>query len=283
MWFVLLFALAAVDAHSCCSTCACQQRCERPAIGAQVNMHGLDVTCHDSECACVVDELDTCTTGPTWTGRTHIAWNDTRWHECIKVEHERPFMARALVRWWHGPCIGHSILELEIDVETITRDLFVDFNVLAYFEHDVIHNVFRIKTQSGSDDQRPTAGASEMFFEAELLDDHTGVHVEITNCTVQIIEGKAVTAPIMREINVFDANRIEAAGPGGSKMTYDAFWDYETNSPYQRLVCSYALFNGTSSVLHSTVNRTYMMANPDETGIRVDDVDDVIVNGPLSN
>jgi len=186
-------------------------------------------------------------------------------------------MARALIRWWHGHCIGHAILELELDVAPISRDLYVDFNVLAYFEHNLIHNEFRIKTMSGSNDERPMAGSSEMFFEATLLDNHTGIHVEITNCTVQIMEGKTVDAHILHEIDVFDANRIERIDNTTTKLTYDAFWDFETNSPFQRLVCSYALFNGTSNIVNHTTNRTYMLANPTESGILVNDVDHVIV------
>lgn len=170
------------------------------------------------------------------------------------------------------------MLDLAIHLEKIERDLYVDFNVLAYFEHNTIHNVFRIKTISGSNDKRPMAGVSKMFFQATLLDEHIGVHVEITNCTVQIIEGKSIHANILNEINVYHPNNIEAIGNDSSRLTYDAFWDYETNSPFQRLVCSYGLFNGTSNVLHHAVNRTYMLANPDETGILVNDVDDLITN-----
>jgi len=284
MWtIVLLGLLGSVQAHTCCSTCACAHTCQAPSIHADIGLHGLTVDCPNATCACVVDELDTCTYGSVWSEITNITWSDARWHKCIQVEHSKPFEARALIRWWHGHCIGHAILEIELDVEPVARDLYVDFNVLAYFEHDLIHNVFRIRTLSGSNDARPMAGSSEMFFEATLLDDHIGVHVEITNCTVQVIEGKAVNAPILNEINVFDPNRIIAIGNATTKMTYDAFWDYDTNSPFQRLVCSYALFNGTSNILHHTANRTYMLANPDETGILVNNVDDVIVNQSWSN
>jgi len=283
MWLILfLLFFEKIQAHTCCSTCACAQRCQTPSIQVDIDLHGLTVNCPNATCACVIDELDTCTYGDTWSEMTNIAWSDARWHKCIQVEHYKPLMARALIRWWHGHCIGHAILEIELDIEPVARDLYVDFNVLAYFEHDLIHNVFRIKTMSGSNDVRPIVGSSEMFFETTLLDEHTGIHVEITNCTVQIIEGSAVNAPIINERNVYDPTRIEYVNDT-TKMTYDAFWDYDTNSPFQRLVCSYALFNGTSSVLHHTTNRTYMMANPDETGILVNDVDDVIINQSLSN
>lgn len=284
MWVVLfLFLFCRVNAHTCCSTCACAQRCQTPTIHADIDTHGLTVNCPNATCACVIDELDTCTYGGTWSDITNITWADARWHKCIQVEHYEPFMARALIRWWHEHCIGHAILQIELDVEPVYRDLFVDFNVLAYFEHDTIYNVFRIKTMSGSNDARPMAGSSEMFFEATLLDEHTGVHVEITGCKVQIIEGKAVDAPILNEVDVFNPSRIVHVNNDTTKMTYDAFWDYDTNSPFQRLVCSYALFNGTSNVLHHTMNRTYMLANPDESGILVNDVDDIIVNYSLSN
>ena len=59
--------------------------------------------------------------------------------------------------------MGHIVLNLNIDLESITRDLYVDFNVLAFFEHDIIHNTYRIQTISGSEDEKPMAGSSNMF------------------------------------------------------------------------------------------------------------------------
>lgn len=123
-----------------------------------------------------------------------------------------------------------------------------------------------------------------MFFEAVQPVPLQGTHVEIDGCTVQMTAGKSPNAPILNEVDVFDVNRISSV-PGGQRFEYDAFWDGGdgctdcSNSPFQRLVCSYAIYNGTdsSTIIHNTVNRTYRMANPDETGILVNDVDDIIV------
>ena len=240
-------------------------------------MTGLILHCPGAECACVVDELDTCTLGEVWTNVTDIGWQDPRWNKCIQIESLDPLRARAMIRWWHNKCMGHTTLNLDIGLESISRDLYVDFNVLAFFEHDVIHNTYRIQTMSGSEDQRPVAGSSDMFFEARLEGNPTGVHVEITDCVVQVIEGKSVDAPIMNEYNVFNGSTLSAMDDG-MRMTYQAFWDEETNSPYQRLVCKYALYNGTTNefLMHNTVNRTYMMANPDESGILINDPDSII-------
>ena len=286
MWFVFLLLIPITQAHLCCSTCACSQRCEAPQINASVTTHGLSIHCHDeSECACVVDELDTCTYGETWRNHTLIGWHDARWNHCIKIEQlQNPFRATALIRWWRDKCMGHMILDIGINVVPTSRDLFVDFNVISFHEHHTIYNVFHIQTQSGSDDKRPMAGNSTMFFEAIESANSTGVHVEITNCTVQMVAGRDIDAPILKEYNVFDTMGLKSV-EHGQRFEYDAFWDGAdsidcgptdcTNSPFQRLVCSYALFNGTdqSVLLHNTVNRTYMMANPDETGILTDHTD----------
>jgi len=283
MWRIFVFLIPMAQAHLCCSTCACNQRCEAPRIEANISVQGLSIRCHDdSECACVVDELDTCTYGETWHNQTFIGWHDARWNHCIQIEQTHsPFRASALVRWWRGKCMGHAILDIDIDVIPTSRDLYVDFNVIVFYEHDTIYNVYRIQTQSGSDDERPIAGNSTMFFEATEPANSTGVHVEITNCTVQMLAGSNVDAPILKEYNVFDIAGLQSV-EHGQRFEYQAFWDGAdsidcgptdcTNSPFQRLVCSYALFNGTdqSVLLHNTVNRTYMMANPEETGILVD-------------
>lgn len=282
MWIIFLLLLQITKAHLCCSTCACNQRCQAPQIDANITTKGLSVYCRDdSECACVVDELDTCTYGETWRNHTLIGWTDVRWNHCIKIEQmEEPFRATTLIRWWRQKCMGHIILDIDINLQKASRDMYVDFNVISFYEHDTIYNVYRIQTQSGSDDERPMAGNSTMFFEATEPKNSTGVHVEITNCTVQMIGGKDIDAPILNEYNVFDVSKITTIDHG-QRFEYQAFWDGSdsiecepscSNSPFQRLVCSYALFNGTDSsvLLHNTVNRTYMMANPDETGILVD-------------
>ena len=278
MWIIFVLLWSAAWAHKCCPTCACAARCQAPAIRATLNATGLTVYCPNAECACVTDELDTCTYGKVWTNQTEFGWKDARWHKCIKIESLDPLSARGMIRWWHNKCIGHVQLKLDLAVTKVTRDLFVDFNVLAYFEHDTIHNVYTIRTQSGSDDDRPMAGHSEMFFEAVLTEHATGVHVAITNCTVQIIEGKSVHARVINEINVFDPNHLHSI-ENGMRMTYTAFWDDETHSPFQRLVCKYALYNGTAPISDGAANRTYMMADPNERGVLINGADDVITNG----
>ena len=278
MWLFLLLWLSSIaHAHKCCSTCACASRCEAPNIQAALTPKGLDVICPDAECACVTDELDTCTYGDMWENATTIAWQDPRWLNCIKVESLQPFSARATIRWWKNKCMGHIQLDIDLSLEKIYRDLYIDFNIPEFFEHDFIHNVFRIKTMSGSFDQRPMAGSSQMFFDAYLMDNVTGVHVEITACVVQIMEGKSIHAHVLNEFDVYNPDKIVHLN-NGMRMTYTAFWDGQTNSPFQRLVCNYGLFNGTSNqfLLHQSVNRTYMMADPNEQGILLNDCDSMI-------
>jgi hypothetical protein len=268
-----LYLISTTHAHKCCSTCACAKTCHPPNLSAYFSSEGLSITCFDATCACVLDELDTCTYGSTWDNQTLIPWKDHLWHKCIEIDLTNSMHARAILRWWKGHCMGHMILEIDIHLEPVFRDVFIDFNVIHFFEHTSIHNIFYIQTQSGCNDTRPMAGKSDMFFEAILTNTTANVHVEITNCTVQIIEGDATDATILKEINVYNGNK-KTQIEKGERMTYTAFWDDETNSPFQRLVCSYALFNGTidnKTFVGNYVNsRTYRMANPDETGILID-------------
>lgn len=278
MWLFLVLCLCSLArAHKCCSTCACAARCEAPHITASLDTDGLHIDCPNADCGCVTDELDTCTYGDMWRNSSVFRWEDPRWLKCIRVESFEPLSARATIRWWHNKCMGHVQLHLDISLENIHRDLYMDFNVPTFFEHDHIHNVFRIKTMSGSLDKRPMAGSSTMFFDAYLLQNVTGVHVEITSCVVQILEGKAIDANILNEYDVYNPSNLVHLD-NGMRMTYTAFWDGQTNSPFQRLVCDYGLFNGTASqyILHQSVNRTYMMADPNEQGVLINDCDSVI-------
>ena len=264
-----------IQARICCSTCACRHRCVPPHIDAQITTQGLHVHCHDdTDCACVVDELDTCTYGKTWRNNTVIGWHDARWNHCIKIKQmQDPFHATALIRWWRQKCMGHIIIDIDINAKHITRNIYVDFNVVSFHKHTHIHNVFHVQTKSGCNDTKPMAGKSDMFFQAVLTNTTADIHVEITNCIVQVIQGAELDAVILNEKNVYDENNkynIEQ----GEKMTYTAFWDDETNSPFQRLVCTYALYNGTidnKTLIGDYVNsRNYQMVNPDETGKLID-------------
>lgn len=279
LW-VLCLLVAAASSHKCCDKCACQQRCEAPEVHATLTPDGLRVDCADATCACVMDELDTCTYGETWTNITNIEWKDPVWNGCIQLETMEPLRARALIRWWNGKCMGHIRLELDIHLEPVVRDTYMDFDTIEFHEHATIYNAFKIRTVSGSEDPRPMAGSSTMYFEAVQPEPARGVHVEITDCKVQITEGKDMNAVILNEVHVFDPTRLVTV-PGGMRLTYTAFWDAQTNSPFQRLVCDYALYNGTdvtNVLLHNTVNRTYRMADPNENGILVDDVNNVNIN-----
>lgn len=281
MWLILFLLFSTSFAHKCCPTCACGKTCIAPNIEASILMDGLHLNCRAAECGCVLDELDTCTYGQTWQNKTVIAWKDQRWNSCIRIQQHSPLRATAIIRWWHDSCIGHSIIDLNIELEPIQRDVYIDFNVIAYYEHNTIYNTFRIQTRSGSNDVRPIGGSSTMFFEAFQPFPAQGVHVEITNCTVQMLDSTNIEATVLKEYNVFDVNTIRQM-PGGQRLEYQAFWDGAehhdcgatdcTNSPFQRLLCSYALFNGTDSnktILHNQINRTYMIANPDETGVLI--------------
>lgn len=267
MWlFALLWSSAA--AHGCCSTCHCQ--CQAPAISANMTLEGLHIDCPDATCACVTDELDGCTFGGTWEDHTLVQWHDARWHRCIQVTHADPLQATATLRWWDNAqkCMGHTILHIETQLDNVQRDVNVDFEVTQQHQHGhILPHVFYVYARSGCDDPRPIVDQSTMFFEVEMDPPQTGVHVEITSCTVQ------TTAGVHGEVLTNTSLSTDGSGPHGgllnpqkNRLTYTAFWDDVSNSPFHHIMCMYAIFNGTHASPHAS-GRAYMVADPNEHGI----------------
>ena len=124
-----------------------------------------------------------------------------------------------------------------------------------------------VYARSGCDDPRPIVNQSTMFFEVEMDPPQTGVHVEITSCTVQ------TTAGVHGEVLTNTSLSTDGSGPHHgllnpqkNRLTYTAFWDDVSNSPFHHIMCMYAIFNGTHASPHAS-GRAYLIADPNEHGI----------------
>lgn len=268
---VLLLLLGTTVVQSCCPTCNCHRTCHPPSIAANISLNGIEIFCPDSTCACVKDELDTCTYGGTWVGQSLITWSDARWHECIKVTHTDPLQASAIIRWWDNAakCMGHSILNVETQLLPVHRDVMVDFEQTILHTHDeTINNAFYVRATSGCDDPRPIVGQSEMFFQIVMDPPQMGAHLQLTTCSVITTAGACDILDEECEVNTIPLS-TDGAGPhtglfsrNNTRLTYTAFWDDATNSPYHNIQCNYAVFNGSY-----LSERSYMIADPDEHGV----------------
>ena len=264
-----------IVARACCPTCECHRVCQTPEITASMTLEGLNIVCNSVDCACVKDELDGCTYGGLWSNSTVVGWTDSRWSECIKVTQLEPLRASAILRWWDNSikCMGHSILNIEANLIGIYRDVFVQFEQTVSYQHgENINNVFYVSAVSGSSDARAIVGQSTMYFNVEM-NDVPGVHIEILNCTVKTTNGPngEVLTENRIKLNSTQEGSIQGElNENKTSMTYTAFWDDVSNSPFHNLMCDYAIFNGTSLSTHPA-QRKYMIADPNEVGVLWDD------------
>lgn len=270
--FVLMLVIFCIDrVNGCCPSCECHRPCRAPSITASIRPDGLQIECPNNMCGCVKDELDSCTYGGTWFDNTTVLWSDGRWHECIKVLHSAPLQASTIIRWWDNTakCMGHSILNIDVHLLSVHKDVLVEFEQTMLHLHDeTINNTFYVRATSGCSDPRPVVGQSEMFFQVEMEPPQYGANLKITNCSVLTTMG---TCNIASPDCVLTTTPITMDGIGGirgyfshsqTRLSYIAYWDEDSNSPYHNIQCMYGIFNGSH-----VSERSYMIANPNEHGI----------------
>jgi len=165
--------------------------------------------------------------------------------------------------------MGHSILNFNVQLLSVHQDVLVEFKQTMLHRHDeYIHNTFYVRATSGCNDPRPIVGQSEMFFQVVMEPPQYGANLKIINCSVVTTMG---TCTITNPDCVLSTTPITMDGLGGihgyfnhdqTRLTYTAFWDEDSNSPYHNIQCTYGIFNGTH-----VSDRSYMIANPNEHGI----------------
>ena len=262
IWPSLIFIIATV--WSCCN-----MPCQTPPINITYTGNGLQLDCtQNATCAWVRNELETCTCGKQWKNDSHMTWRDPRFKQCVAIkQHDNYANLHGVIRWWTNKCMGHHFVNLKFILAPVSRHVFLSFEDVSH-AHIVKTSIgIDAKAKSGSEDEIPMAGKSEMFFECVLNETMTGLHMEIISCDIDILDSGKADAEVIRTFSKIPVN-TSYAEPNGEKASYTAFMDTEFYSPWQRLICLYGLYNGTTSVETFTHGKSYMLLNPFDTGTR---------------
>jgi len=251
----------------CCGPPPTHDCCKAPNINTTVTLEGVDIHCPHAVCGFVSEELDPAPCGCTWSDTYHLKWSDDRIGKCLYVDEEdKDQIVRGTVRWWSRGCIGHVDIILRLVLEPDIRDVFITYPVFEYNKQVGIHSGFAALARSGSEDDIPQAGKSDMFFEVVMDEPEVGVHMEITSCDIDILDSGAQDAFVLTTYTNISFN-TSYADPNGEIAEYRAFMDNRYYSPFQRVRCLYALFNGTTTLDTFTHAQSYMLVNPFDTGV----------------
>lgn len=235
--------------------------CREPAINATVGSAGLRVACPGATCAFVSHELARTSCGCEWTGDTAVPWSDGRFDSCIRSDAEdADLVLRGVVRWWSGECMGHVEVILRVVVEPDARDLFMTYPSFEYVTQVGLHSGYHVLVRAGSYDDVPQAGQSDMFFEVIMDQPEVGVHLRILQCDLDILDKGTADACLLKTYENISFN-ASYAHPNGEVAVYRAFMDDEFYSPFQHVRCSYALFNGTTTLDTYRHEKSYMLVH----------------------
>ena len=267
--FLFLLIVLKIYADSLC--CLEEIDCIVPNITVEPSFTGIYIDCGQHiDCAWVERELDTCSCGKTWSDVDIITWDDSRLTRCFHIEKNQNTEIHGIIRWWSDSCMGHQHIDIDINILPDFRDTFMNYTVLQYQEVKAQCNNYTIYVSSGSEDQAPQADKSIMFFKAIMKEPYIGVHLKIIDCQLEILKSGAANAEILTTYptnqHAFHYN-ISYAEPHGEIVTYKAFMDEVYYSPWQRIMCTYGLYNGSTSLETYNHNNAYMILNPFDSGI----------------
>lgn len=235
--------------------------CREPHINATIGSEGIRVHCPGATCAWVHEELAPTLCGCEWTGTDVVKWSDGRLDACIRSDtDDSDFVLRGVVRWWKDECMGHVELLLRIVLEPDVRDLFMAYPTFEYVKQEGVHTGYKALVRAGSLDDVPQAGKSDMFFEVIMDEPEVGVHLEITQCDLDILDSGTSEACLLKTYENISFNATYA-DPNGERAVYRAFMDDEYYSPFQRIRCAYALFNGTTTIDTYNHEKSYMLVH----------------------
>jgi len=269
LWLLLLCSMAAAcgPPPPCCGPPPPDECCVEPDINVTATMDGIVVECPNAVCAFVREELDPAPCGCTWQGSQHVPWFDGRIGPCIDIDQEdKDKLLRLTVRWWSQYCMGHVDVVLRLVIMPDVRDIFISYPSYEHCKVESVHVEYTASARAGSYDDVPQAEKSDMFFEVVMDEPETGVHMEITSCDIDILDGGTADAEVLTTYTNIDVN-ISYAEPNGEIAVYRAFMDDIAYSPFQRLICHYGMFNGTTTVDTFTHERSYMIVNPFDSGV----------------
>lgn len=264
-WFIFAcFCNFAMSDDVCCDD---SQPCIPPTVDVQYSEEGLHVACGvDIECAWVAHELQTCTCGETWTNHHTLPWQSPIFQQCFHMQKNTSLVAKGTIRWWTNVCMGHASVDIEIIPMPDSKKVFIDFHHLEYETVVSAVHHYVAYARSGSEDPVPQAQKSIMFFECIMKQAYVGVHMKILSCDLEILSSGYANADILTTYHNIQYVS-EYADPNGERISFTAFMDDQFYSPWQRIMCTYALFNGTSSVETFHHNSSYMILNPFDSGV----------------
>lgn len=251
----------------CCGPPPSLDCCKPPEINATITPKGVDVSCPDATCAFVNEELDPSPCGCTFTHNYTLDWSDARIGQCLYTEKDDDDQVlQGTIRWWSYGCMGHVDLVLRIRLREDMRDIFIDYPEFECHEQVGVHTGYVALAKTGSNDDIPQAEVSDLYFEVTMEEPIVGVHMEITSCDVDILDSGASDAVLLTTYENINYN-VSYADPNGERATFRAFMDSQYYSPYQRVRCVYAMFNGTTSLDTFSHSQSYMLVNPFDSGV----------------
>ena len=269
----LLLLLASASACGppppCCDPPPSLDCCVPPDINITATTQHVEIMCPDAVCGFVREELDPAPCGCTWSGDYILRWTDRRLQTCLYTDQDdKDQIIRGTVRWWTMGCMGHVDVILRIVLEEDFRDVFITNPEFEYTRQVGVHSSYVALARAGSYDEIPQAGKSDMFFEVVMDEPEVGVHMEITSCDIDILDSGEPDAFVLHVYENISYN-VSYADPNGERATYRAFMDDIAYSPFQRVHCEYAMYNGTTTLDTFSHSKSYMLVNPYDSGVVV--------------
>jgi hypothetical protein len=268
---ILMSLFLGVCGHEEC--CEDSYECLSPDIKFDIDDRGLTVSCGDGvACAWVSSELSTCSCGNQWQSFIRLPFQDSRVRECFQVTFGHSLKLDGILRWWSHDCMGHETVSFVVDVLPSFLDVFMHYSSIVHMEEVHRHYNYTAIARSGAEgDAVAQSLKSTMYYEVTMDDQETGVHMEIDFCSLEILSSGSADAEILTTYypgqGSFNYN-ITYADPNGERVSYRAIMDEEYYSPWQRIMCSYTMKNGTTTMNTFQHGHSYMIYDPFDSGQR---------------
>ena len=254
----------------CCDN---SYECVAPDIRFAMDDSGITVSCGlGIVCAWVNSELSTCSCGNQWENSVRMPFRDSRLRECFDVSFGHSLELNGILRWWSRDCMGHETISFVVEILPSFLDVFMHYSSIVHMEEVHRHYNYTAIARSGAEgDAVAQSLKSTMFYEVTMDEVETGVHMEIDYCSLEILSSGSQDAEVLTTYfpgqSSFNYN-ITYAEPNGERVTYKAIMDEEYYSPWQRIMCSYTMKNGTTTMDTFQHGHSYMIYDPFDSGQR---------------
>jgi hypothetical protein len=265
----LCFHTALADGE-CCEE---SYECSRPDIVVSVSESGVSVNCGPRVvCSWVESELSTCSCGKVWNSPIQMQWQDIRFKECFTYNIGTLLKLDGTLRWWSDTCMGHERVSFEVESVSSFLDVVMHYSEIVHMEE--VHRYYNYSAiaRSGTEGSAVAQSLkSTMYYEVTMDEFEIGVHMEIDVCTLEILSSGSSDSEILTTYHAgqhsFNYN-ISFAEPNGERVSYKAIMDDEYYSPWQRIMCSYTMKNGTTTLDTFQHGHSYMIYDPFDSGER---------------